>query len=102
MMDRRDFLARGLGGLGALSLAAGADAASLFDPLAGLEPIRATPDRIFRITVCLRPFRAPGRASRSKRWGASGSSIIMAMAAAAGHCPGDRPRLRSAWRWRRG
>ena len=39
MMDRRDFLARGLGGLGALSLAAGADAASLFDPLAGLEPM---------------------------------------------------------------
>ncbi|QNG45144.1 FAD-dependent oxidoreductase [Sphingobium yanoikuyae] len=60
MMDRRDFLARGLGGLGALSLAAGAEAASLFDPLAGLEPIRATPDRIFRITVCLRPFRAAG------------------------------------------
>ena len=59
-MDRRHFLTRGLGGLGALSLSAGVDAATLFDPLAGLEPIRATPDRIFRITVCLRPFRAAG------------------------------------------
>lgn len=59
-MDRRGFLTRGLGGLGALSLAARGDAATLFDPLAGVEPIRATPDRIFRTTVCLRPFRAAG------------------------------------------
>ena len=26
----------------------------------GLAPIRATPDRLFDITVCLRPFRAAG------------------------------------------
>lgn len=31
-----------------------------FDPFAGVEPIRASADRIFRTTVCLRPFRAAG------------------------------------------
>lgn len=59
-MDRRAFLARGAGGLSALSLASAGRAASLFDPISTLEPIRATPDRLFRITVCLRPFRAAG------------------------------------------
>lgn len=54
-MDRRGFLT----GAGALSLASAARAQP-FDPLAGIEPVRATPDRLFRTTVCLRPFRAAG------------------------------------------
>ena len=59
-MDRRHFLRAGMGG-GALSLmAARAGATSPFDALAGVEPIRASVDRIFRTTVCLRPFRAAG------------------------------------------
>lgn len=59
-MDRRHFLRTGLGG-GTLSLmVARAGAASPFNALAGVEPIRASVDRIFRTTVCLRPFRAVG------------------------------------------
>ena len=58
-MDRRGFLGAGIGG-GALTLAAAARAAMPFDPFAGVEPIRASADRIFRTTVCLRPFRAAG------------------------------------------
>ena len=30
------------------------------NPLPGLVPVRAETDRIFRLTVCLRPFRAAG------------------------------------------
>jgi glycine/D-amino acid oxidase-like deaminating enzyme len=59
-MDRRDFLGGGLGGLALLPLAGRGLAASPFDPISFLQPIRATPDRLFRITVCLRPFRAAG------------------------------------------
>ena len=60
IMDRRHFLRAGMGG-GALSLmAARAGAASPFNALAGVEPVRASVDRIFRTTVCLRPFRAAG------------------------------------------
>ncbi|MCP1469999.1 glycine/D-amino acid oxidase-like deaminating enzyme [Sphingobium sp. OAS761] len=58
-MDRRAFLGTAAGGMGMLSLAAAARGAG-FDPLAGIEPVRASPDRLFRVTVCLRPFRAPG------------------------------------------
>jgi glycine/D-amino acid oxidase-like deaminating enzyme len=64
-MDRRHFLAGGMAGLGAAGLAGPgrllAQAAQpLFDPIGAIMPIRANPDRIFRITVCLRPFRAAG------------------------------------------
>lgn len=59
-MDRRSFLGRTIGSVGALSATAVARGAAGFDPLAGIEPIRATPDRLFRTTVCLRPFRAAG------------------------------------------
>ncbi len=58
-MDRRHFL-KSAGVAGALSLGGGTGAAGLIDPAMGLVPIRATPDRLFRITVCLRPFRAAG------------------------------------------
>nr|WP_047165457.1 FAD-dependent oxidoreductase [Sphingomonas sp. Y57] len=64
-MDRRHFLLRSAVGLGAAGLIGSgrlmAQAAQpLFDPIPPVTPIRASPDRIFRITVCLRPFRAVG------------------------------------------
>jgi glycine/D-amino acid oxidase-like deaminating enzyme len=59
-MDRRAFLVSTMGGAGLSLMAATAGMATPFDPFAGVEPIRATPDRIFRTTVCLRPFRAAG------------------------------------------
>ncbi|WP_031294686.1 FAD-dependent oxidoreductase [Sphingobium ummariense] len=58
-MDRRSFLTRGTAGLGALSLMPGG-LASAAEAWRAPGPIRATPDRLFRITVCLRPFRAAG------------------------------------------
>jgi glycine/D-amino acid oxidase-like deaminating enzyme len=60
-MNRRDFL----GGVALASLTgcarrvATAPAPSV-EPLPKLMPIRAQVDRIFRVTVCLRPFRAAG------------------------------------------
>ncbi len=64
-MDRRHFLQQGVLGLAAAGLARPAGlaaqvAAPLFDPIGPIMPVRALPDRIFRITVCLRPFRATG------------------------------------------
>lgn len=63
-MDRRRFLAAGALGLGGGLAGSGrllAQAAQpLFDPIGAIVPIRANVDRIFRITVCLRPFRAAG------------------------------------------
>lgn len=64
-MDRRHFLERSVAGLGAVGLAGPgrllAQAGQpLFDPIGAIMPIRANPDRIFRVTVCLRPFRAAG------------------------------------------
>ena len=70
-MNRRDFLHSSTA-LAALSLAgcnpkpvttsAAATAPTLpyYDRVPALAPIRAHEDRIFRITVCLRPFRATG------------------------------------------
>jgi len=57
-----------LGGLNALGLAgcaedrglAVANAALSFAPIAPLAPVRASMERVFDITVCLRPFRAEG------------------------------------------
>jgi glycine/D-amino acid oxidase-like deaminating enzyme len=63
-MDRRHFLGRGAFGLAGLGLARPsgllAQAVPMFDPIGPITPIRAIPDRLFRITVCLRPFRATG------------------------------------------
>src|SRR5580698_9837676 len=70
LMNRRDFL----GGVAVVSLSGcgmkAKPAASLpstvppalapYDVLPRLMPIRAHVDRIFRVTVCLRPFRAAG------------------------------------------
>ncbi len=69
--DRRRLLqnAAGFGGLGLVGLSgcatSGAIAGSGLEargrsPFADLAPIRARPDRMFDITVCLRPFRAQG------------------------------------------
>jgi D-amino-acid oxidase len=70
-MNRRDFLqgSGSVAGLGVLGLAgcarkpvvaAGAPPLPFYDAMPPLAPIRAHEDRIFRITVCLRPFRAEG------------------------------------------
>jgi D-amino-acid oxidase len=64
-MNRRDFL----GGIAVAGLtgcapkikrAAIPPALAPFDTLPQLMPVRAHVDRIFRVTVCLRPFRAAG------------------------------------------
>ena len=71
LMDRRNFLAGvgavGLSGCGmrartAATVPARTSAAALppYDVVPRLMPIRAHTDRIFRVTVCLRPFRAAG------------------------------------------
>ena len=69
-MDRRQFLGgTALAGLtgcarqvktAAAPPAPSAGALPAYDPLPKLAPIRAHTDRIFRVTVCLRPFRAAG------------------------------------------
>src|SRR5438309_4303825 len=69
-MNRREFLhgSGSMAGLGMLGLAgcarrlplASAPALPVYDVVPPLIPIRAHEDRIFRITVCLRPFRAEG------------------------------------------
>jgi D-amino-acid oxidase len=78
-MDRRSFL-RNSTALASLSLAACARRAPVptaaapapfpfYDALAPILPIRAHVDRIFRITVCLRPFRAAGPRLDTERLG---------------------------------
>jgi glycine/D-amino acid oxidase-like deaminating enzyme len=65
-MNRRDFLgsaaAIGLAGCApkARPTAAVPSGLAPYDAVPKLMPIRAHPDRIFRVTVCLRPFRAAG------------------------------------------
>jgi D-amino-acid oxidase len=65
-MNRRDFLggvaAMGLSGCAPKGRVAATVPANLasYDVVPKLMPIRAHADRIFRVTVCLRPFRAAG------------------------------------------
>ncbi|MES2495876.1 MAG: FAD-dependent oxidoreductase [Pseudomonadota bacterium] len=73
-MDRRYFLTHGAAGLGAAGLLGpgrllAQAAAPVFDPIGAITPIRAIADRIFRITVCLRPFRATGPRIETERVG---------------------------------
>jgi glycine/D-amino acid oxidase-like deaminating enzyme len=71
-MDRRQFLYGGTAGLTLASMPSSrllAQATPLFDPVGAIVPIRATPDRIFRTTVCLRPFRAVGPRLDAERIG---------------------------------
>ncbi len=70
-MDRREFLA-GVGAVGLSGCGIRAKTAATvpvttpsvtlppYDVLPRLMPVRAHTDRIFRVTVCLRPFRAAG------------------------------------------
>ena len=62
-MSRRGLLRASLLGSGVLAGCSTAPGGSSFEAAPPLVPIRARTDRIFDITVCLRPFRAPGRAS---------------------------------------
>jgi D-amino-acid oxidase len=95
-VDRRAFL-QGSGALAATS-------APIYDQYTPLVPIRAHTDRIFRITVCLRPFRAAGPrmdvekvgdktvvhnyghggSGWSLSWGSAAVAVKSAMAAAEG------------------
>jgi glycine/D-amino acid oxidase-like deaminating enzyme len=50
----------GLGLAGCARLRPGTGAIAAYDPVPALAPIRAHRDRVFDITVCLRPFRAAG------------------------------------------
>jgi len=62
-IDRRRLLL-GAGGLGLAGLAACATEENVpghpYQPAIRLEPVRASLDRLFDVTVCLRPFRAAG------------------------------------------
>ena len=55
-MNRREFL----GGAAVLGLSSCARRVAPVVPSLTIAPIRAQTDRIFRVTVCLRPFRAAG------------------------------------------
>ncbi|ATE63080.1 FAD-dependent oxidoreductase [Rhizorhabdus dicambivorans] len=71
-MDRRHFLQHGA--LAAAALAGpgrllAQPVPPLFDPIGPIMPIRAIPDRLFRVTVCLRPFRAAGPRIESEQVG---------------------------------
>lgn len=81
-MDRRSFLqgSGALAGVGLLggcakrvaapvSMAATAPGLPFYDVAGPIVPIRADMDRIFRITVCLRPFRAAGPRMEVERVG---------------------------------
>ena len=117
-MRRREFL-RGAGGVAGLGLMGGlagcaakkpvvaapasAGALPFYDAVPRLVPIRAHEDRIFRITVCLRPFRMEGPRIEAERvgdkvvvhnyghggsgwslsWGSSGMAVGKAMEALA-------------------
>lgn len=57
-MERREFL--GVGAMATLGGCAHRAKAPVIPAFPRLAPIRAQADRLFRITVCLRPFRAAG------------------------------------------
>ena len=61
MFNRRAFLGGGLASaaVAGISTRGAADNAAFVDAPA-LRPVLARPDRMFRVTVCLRPFRAAG------------------------------------------
>src|SRR5476649_2197150 len=59
-LDRRLAVLGGLAGLGGCAVKPMAPSLAIEDRVPPLAPIRAHKDRIFDITVCLRPFRAIG------------------------------------------
>jgi glycine/D-amino acid oxidase-like deaminating enzyme len=60
ILDRRLALLGGLAGLGGCAVKPMAPGLAIEDRVPPLAPIRAHKDRLFDITVCLRPFRATG------------------------------------------
>lgn len=90
----------GLGGCASLGAPTGSTLGSAYDRVPPLAPIRAHADRLFDITVCLRPFRAAGPrldveqigdkrvvhnyghggSGWSLSWGSSGVAVEKAMA----------------------
>jgi glycine/D-amino acid oxidase-like deaminating enzyme len=66
-INRRSFLLAG--GLGATGLTGCAHAPRQISSAPGLVPVRASADRIFDVTVCLRPFRAAGPRLEAERIG---------------------------------
>src|SRR5438128_7724101 len=106
-MERRLFLGAAVIGLGGCTRHRAAVAPTLPAPPVGISklmPVLAQVDRIFRVTVCLRPFRAMGPgldvekvgdktvvhnyghggSGWSLSWGSSSVAVEKAMAAAAG------------------
>ena len=90
----------------------GAPALPFYDAVGPIPPIRADLDRIFRITVCLRPFRATGPRIEAERvgeklvvhnyghggsgwslsWGSAEVVVTrLALQASDGHPPRDSP-----------
>src|SRR3954464_6008012 len=116
MIGRREILRDGLvgaAGLAALRPGRLLAQAGAFAPSPGLTPIIARPDRVFRVTVCLRPFRAAGPriemeqfgakhvvhhyghggSGISLSWGSAAEAVPLALAprARTNAVPGDRP-----------
>lgn len=111
-MNRRHFLGvagsgailSGLSGCGPAKVITAAPRIPSLDTIPPIMPVRARVDRIFRVTVCLRPFRAAGPRLEVERvgdktvvhnyghggsgwslsWGSSAIAVEHAMAAAAG------------------
>lgn len=72
MIDRRGLIGRGLGAAAGVALtgsAARALAHGFATPRPPLVPLLAHPDRMFAVTVCLRPFRAVGPRIEAERIG---------------------------------
>lgn len=72
MIGRRTILRDGLmgaAGLATLNPGRLLAQAGAFAPPPGLTPVIARPDRVFRVTVCLRPFRAAGPRIEMERFG---------------------------------
>lgn len=73
MIDRRTLLTNGVlaAGAGALApVSTWAQGVAFAPAVAPVIPIIARPDRMFRVTVCLRPFRASGPRIELERFGA--------------------------------
>ncbi len=67
-MRRREFLGQAAGAL-ALAGCGRKSGLPAWDRMPALEPVRARMERVFRVTVCLRPFRAAGPRLEAERVG---------------------------------
>jgi hypothetical protein len=108
-MDRRSFLraAASVAGLGMgactrrvpVLTPAAASPLPFYDALAPIIPIRAHIDRIFRVTVCLRPFRAVGPRIETERLGDKLIVHNYGHGGSGGHFRGARRIWLCGWRW---